>query len=216
MGNIHGQHSYCLLIVFCVKGILAGDWSIRIPSGPICAVVGSSVVLPCSYDYPQTSKETKGGLSAQVTGSQQVPDYKVLNEMWCLDESRCITQRYVFHSAGIFPEPSYQNRVEYLGQSGTKNCSLRINDLKQTDTGTYVFYLITNHPTEKMPAQTGVKLLVTAPVSSHSTQSKALIIGVSVGILLAVLAAVALLIMRRQKSTRDRSYALTETISSQS
>lgn len=73
----------------------------------------------------------------------------------------CVSVRYVFHSAGIFPDPSYQSRVKYLGQSGTKNCSLRINDLKQTDTGTYVFYLITNHPTEKMPAQTGIQLLVT-------------------------------------------------------
>uniref|UniRef100_A0A8C7WZ94 Ig-like domain-containing protein n=1 Tax=Oryzias sinensis TaxID=183150 RepID=A0A8C7WZ94_9TELE len=161
MGDIHGQHRYYLLVAFCIQGILAGDWSVDIPSDPICAMVGSSVVLPCSYDYPQTAKETKGGLSAQVTGSEELPDYKVLNEMWCLEESRCITQRYVFHSAGIFPDPSYQSRVKYLGQSGTKNCSLRINDLKQTDTGTYIFYLITNHPTEKMPAQTGIQLLVT-------------------------------------------------------
>jgi len=68
--------------------------------------------------------------------------------------------RYVFHSADVFPDPSYQNRVQYLGQPGTKNCSLRILNLKQSDSGTYVFYLITSHPTEKMPAQSGVQLLV--------------------------------------------------------
>ncbi|KAM6910462.1 sialoadhesin [Xenentodon cancila] len=155
------KRSGCFLITVCVAGILAGDWSVQIPSGPVCAVIGSSVVLPCSYDYPQSSNETRGAgqLSAQVVG-EEGQEYKVLSEMWCLEDSRCITQRYVFHSAGIFPDPSYQNRVQYLGQPGHKNCSLKISDLKQSDSGTYVFYLITSHPAEKMPAQRGIQLLV--------------------------------------------------------
>lgn len=66
---------------------------------------------------------------------------------------------YVFHSEGIFQDPSYQNRVKYLGQPGSKNCSLRISNLKESDSGTYVFYLITNHKTQKMPPQTGVQFL---------------------------------------------------------
>uniref|UniRef100_H3DP29 Ig-like domain-containing protein n=1 Tax=Tetraodon nigroviridis TaxID=99883 RepID=H3DP29_TETNG len=80
--------------------------------------------------------------------------------MWCLGNSRCVTPKYVFHSAGILPHPSYQGRVEYFGQPGTKNCSLKISDVRQSDSGTYVFYLITDHPTEKMPEQSGVQLLV--------------------------------------------------------
>lgn len=110
--------------------------------------------------------------------------------MWCLENSRCITPRYclrrtdkhitpnlstfkqakylnvslclryVFHSAGILLEPAYENRVEYLGQLGTKNCSLRISDVRPSDSGTYVFYLITTHPTQKMPEQSGIQLLV--------------------------------------------------------
>uniref|UniRef100_A0A8D0CQ84 B-cell receptor CD22 n=1 Tax=Sander lucioperca TaxID=283035 RepID=A0A8D0CQ84_SANLU len=151
-----------LLLTLSLKGILAGDWSVYLPSSPICAVIGSSVVLPCSYDYPQSSNETKeeGRLSSQG-GGEEGQKYKVLSEMWCLEDSRCITPRYVFHSDGVFPDPSYQSRVEYLGQPGTKNCSLRISDLKQSDSGTYVFYLITSHPTQKMPEQSGTQLLVT-------------------------------------------------------
>uniref|UniRef100_UPI0037E7EF98 cell adhesion molecule 4-like n=1 Tax=Semicossyphus pulcher TaxID=241346 RepID=UPI0037E7EF98 len=140
-----------LLLTLFMKGVLAGDWSVDLPSGPICAAIGSSVVLPCSYDYPRSSNETN--LSAQDKG-------EVLSEMWCLEDSRCITQRYVYHSDGIFPDPSYQNRVEYLGRPGTKNCSLRISDLRLSDSGAYVFYLITKHPTQKMPEQSGVQLLV--------------------------------------------------------
>ncbi|XP_063343362.1 lachesin isoform X3 [Pelmatolapia mariae] len=118
--------------------------------------------IPCSYDYPQTSNETReeGWPSAQGGGGEGGQKYMVLSEMWCLEDSRCITARYVYHSDHIFPDPSYQNRVQYLGEPGSKVCSLRITDLKQSDSGTYVFYLITNHSTEKMPEQAGVQLLV--------------------------------------------------------
>ncbi|KAM8735993.1 cell adhesion molecule CEACAM8 isoform 1-T1 [Acanthopagrus schlegelii] len=151
-----------LLLTLSLKGILAGDWSVHLPSSPICAVIGSTVVLPCSYDYPQSSNETqeRGRPPAQGGGGEEAQQYRVLSEMWCLEDSRCITPRYVFHSAGVLQDPSYMNRVEYLGQPGSKNCSLRISDVRQSDSGAYVFYLITSHPTEKMPEQIGVQLLV--------------------------------------------------------
>ncbi|CAK6954314.1 cell adhesion molecule 4-like [Scomber scombrus] len=161
-----------LLFTLCLKGILAGDWSVNLPSGPICAVTGSSVVLPCSYDYLQTSSGTKGEgqLSTEAkrleTEGAEGQQYNVLSAMWCLEQSRCITPRYVFHSAGIAPDPAYQNRVQYLGQPGTKNCTLRISDLRESDSGTYVFYLITSHPTQKMPAQSGIQLLVAKSTSA--------------------------------------------------
>ncbi|TNN47818.1 B-cell receptor CD22 [Liparis tanakae] len=123
-----GREAQCcwLLLTLALEGILAGDWSVRLPSSPICAVIGSSVVLPCSYDYPQSSSEPKeeGQRSTQAS---------------CLSPS--VRLSYVFHSAGIFPHPSYQNRVEYLGQPGTNNCSLRISDVRPADSGAYVFYL---------------------------------------------------------------------------
>ncbi|XP_060907094.1 B-cell receptor CD22-like [Labrus mixtus] len=150
-----------LLVAVCLKGVIAGDWSVRLPSSPICVVSGSSVVFPCSYDYPQSSNETT---SAQAGG-------EVLSEMWCLEDSRCITPSYVFHSDGIFPDPSYQSRVEYLGRPGTKNCSLRISDLRQSDSGAYVFYIITSHPTQKMPEQRGVHLLVADSFSAVSVSA---------------------------------------------
>ncbi|XP_068614850.1 carcinoembryonic antigen-related cell adhesion molecule 6-like [Brachionichthys hirsutus] len=144
-------------VYLCLSGILADDWSVHLPSSPICAVVGSSVVLPCSYDYPQRSN---GGKEEVQLSPQEGGHYKVLSEMWCLEDSRCITPRYVFHSSGILLDPSYHHRVEYLGRPGTKNCSLRISDVRQSDSGAYVFYLVTSHPTQKMPEQRGVQLLV--------------------------------------------------------
>ncbi|CAM9104893.1 unnamed protein product [Lampetra planeri] len=157
-----------LLFTLSLKGILASDWSVHLPSRPICAVTGASVVLPCSYEYPQSSSKSSG---VRLAGAEEQQQNKVLSEMWCLEESRCITPRYVFHSDGIFPDPSYDNRVQYLGDLGTKNCSLRISDLRQSDTGTYVFYLITNHTTQKMPEQRGLQLLVADSISAVTVSS---------------------------------------------
>uniref|UniRef100_A0A8C6SFB9 Ig-like domain-containing protein n=1 Tax=Neogobius melanostomus TaxID=47308 RepID=A0A8C6SFB9_9GOBI len=133
-----------LKCTFSFAGILSGDWLVNIPS-QICAMTGSSVVLPCSYDFPQ---------------SRDGQEIHVKSEMWCLGNGRCITPRYVYHSAGILQEPSYQSRVQYLGEIGSKNCSLEISGLQESDSGTYVFYLITNHTREKMPTQRGLQLLV--------------------------------------------------------
>lgn len=156
----------CLLLMYLLKGALCVDWSVHLPPGPICAVVGSAVVLPCSYDYPWSSSQPEGDgqqpgpQNALHSGTEQT--YNVLSEMWCLEDGRCVTPRYVFHSKGIFPEPAYQDRVQYLGgELGSGNCSLLIRNLRSSDSGTYVFYVITNHTEEKMPKQHGVQLIVT-------------------------------------------------------
>ncbi|KAM8847042.1 igLON family member 5 isoform 1-T1 [Synchiropus picturatus] len=146
------EQSLWLLLTLSLRGTLAGDWLVHLPSKPVCAVTGSSVVLPCSYDYPRSSNEPGQ--------DEEIMQTAVSSEMWCLEHSRCVTESYVFHSDGIFPHPSYHNRVQYLGDPGSQNCSLRISDLRQSDSGTYVFYIVTNHTTQKMPEQRGVQLLV--------------------------------------------------------
>ena len=67
---------------------------------------------------------------------------------------------YVYHSAGVSLDPAYSDRVKFLGQPGTKICSLQISGIRKSDGGAYVFYAIPSHPTQKMPPQTGVQLLV--------------------------------------------------------
>lgn len=147
----HHSFSSHLLLAFTLPPDLSVDlsvsWVVHVPAGPLHGDINSTIVLPCSYDFPE--------------GSPTGPHYKVLSEMWCLGQNHCITQRYVYHSAGIFPEPAYLGRVEYLGRLGSRNCSLRISRLRMYDSGVYVFRFITDHPKDKLPGQTGIKLEVT-------------------------------------------------------
>lgn len=69
-----GIHSKTVVSLFChtPSGILASDWSVHLPSRPICAVTGASVVLPCSYEYPQSSSKVTQAVFKQKTWAAAV------------------------------------------------------------------------------------------------------------------------------------------------
>ncbi|XP_016394115.1 sialoadhesin-like [Sinocyclocheilus rhinocerous] len=180
------------LLSLILSGALAADWIVHAPMDPVYAPLGSSVVLQCTYDYPEESDQ---GILR-----------KVLSEMWCLNESRCITPRYVYHSAGIFPEPSYQGRVKYLGQTGSKNCSLMISDVRSEDSGVYVFRFITDHLKAKLPGQRGVNLQVTNQTETRSASS--FTTGIVLGIIIMVIIIAGIVIFIRRKSRGERSRSL--------
>lgn len=131
-----------ITIVF-LPGVVSFRWAVQHPVGPISAVRGSTVIIPCLFLYPNPGQH-----------------FRVLSVMWCRNQSHCITPRYIYHSEGIFPEPRFQGRVEYLGDM-VNNCTLKINNLVLSDSGTYVFRFITDHPVEKLPGQMGITLHVT-------------------------------------------------------
>ncbi|XP_058602643.1 sialic acid-binding Ig-like lectin 14 isoform X2 [Onychostoma macrolepis] len=174
-----------------ISGALAADWIVHVSMDPVYAPLGSSVVLQCTYDYPEES-------------DQGIPS-KVLSEMWCLNESHCVTSRYVYHSAGIFPEPSYQGRVKYLGQTGSKNCSLMISDVRSEDSGMYVFRFITDHLKAKLPGQRGVNLQVTHQTERSASSSTT---GIVLGIIIMVIIIAGIVIFIRRKSRGERTRSL--------
>ncbi|XP_026083995.1 myelin-associated glycoprotein isoform X1 [Carassius auratus] len=174
------------LMSLILSGTLAANWTVRVPKDPVYAPSGSSVVLECTYDYPEESDQGKL--------------HKVQTEMWCLNESRCITPKYVYHSAGIFPEPSYQGRVKYLGQTGSKNCSLMLSDLRSEDSGMYVFRFITDHLKAKLPGQRGVNLQVTHRIETRSASSSTPGIVLGVIIMLIIIAVIVVLIRRKSRA----------------
>ncbi|KAJ8332887.1 hypothetical protein SKAU_G00417830 [Synaphobranchus kaupii] len=140
--NTEGVLGVLAMTVFLLPGVSLRDWTVRHPAGPIYAAPGSTVIIPCRYGYPDPGRR-----------------HRVLSVMWCRSQAHCITPRYVYHSEGIFPEPAYLGRVEYLGDT-VNDCTLEIHDVRASDSGTYVFRFITDHPVEKLPGQTGIVLLV--------------------------------------------------------
>ncbi|XP_035772299.1 myelin-associated glycoprotein-like [Neolamprologus brichardi] len=94
----------------------ASSWTAAVPSS-VKGLLGSCVVIPCSYNYPEPSKSPQ-----TFTG------------IWYNDNDQVVC-----HSDASQTLDQFRNRTKLLGDLSKKNCSLMIDDLQQSDGGTFYF-----------------------------------------------------------------------------
>ncbi|XP_078022740.1 B-cell receptor CD22-like [Epinephelus lanceolatus] len=111
-----------LLSVSVIQG--QDDWGVTYTSTEICAVKGSTVEIHCSYRYP-----------SRING----PDTKVEKAFWFI-EKKNVANVY------LKDDPQYLGRVQYDRDEIKTDCTLRITDLRESDSAVYKFRFITNHP----------------------------------------------------------------------
>ncbi|XP_078138763.1 sialoadhesin-like isoform X2 [Centroberyx gerrardi] len=124
-----------LLSVPVVQG--QHGWGVTYTPTEICALKGSTVDIRCTYRYPANLDNLT--ITAEKTS-------------W-------FTKQEGDEPVDLRTDSEYEGRVEYHGDQ--KNCSLRITDLRETDSAVYKFRFITNHPTGKFTGSPGVTLTVT-------------------------------------------------------
>ncbi|XP_047455043.1 sialic acid-binding Ig-like lectin 12 isoform X2 [Mugil cephalus] len=93
------------------------SWTAKVPTS-VKGLVGSCVVIPCSFDYPQPE-------------NKQVSNY---TGIWNNDANQPI-----YHPVKEKILEQYQNRTTLLGDIRNKNCSLKINDFRSSDGGPFYF-----------------------------------------------------------------------------
>ncbi|XP_071384169.1 sialoadhesin-like [Centroberyx affinis] len=125
-----------LLSVPVVQG--QDDWGVTCTSTEICALKGSTVDILCTYRHPASIDDLP------IT---------VVKTLW-------FTKEDGDGPVDLRTDSEYEGRVEYHGDQ--KKCSLRITDLRETDSAVYKFRFITNHPNRKFTSPSGVTLTVTA------------------------------------------------------
>ncbi|XP_073670626.1 cell adhesion molecule CEACAM2-like [Paramisgurnus dabryanus] len=125
-----------LICLFMVYGVYADDgWVVNYSSSSICALKGSTVIINCTYKYP--------------TGHQ------IMKVFW--------TRRLI--GEGIEPsdlseDSEYSQRIQYLGDKH-HDCTMRLTDVRQTDSHEYLFRFITDIPDGKWVGKPGVTLDIT-------------------------------------------------------
>ncbi|CAL8399026.1 unnamed protein product [Arctogadus glacialis] len=122
-----------------------GDWRVTYSSSTVCALRGATVYISCAYEYPDNVQYrpttvstlwfTKGD-TYQPVDLEHDTDYRVHVESSC-GEVRCTRSRC----------------------HGT--CTLRIKDLRQSDSAVYKFRFTTNQPDGEYTGDPGVTLSVT-------------------------------------------------------
>ncbi|KAK2817471.1 hypothetical protein Q5P01_025662 [Channa striata] len=112
------------------------DWGVTYTSSKICAVEGSTVDISCTFRYPDTVKGT-------VTVVEKA--------VW-------ITRTPGKKPVDLSTDSEYAGRVK--NNCNKNSCSLRITDLRKTDSAEYKFVFITNQPGGRFVGSPGVTLSV--------------------------------------------------------
>ncbi|CAL8399108.1 unnamed protein product [Arctogadus glacialis] len=121
-----------------------GDWRVTYSSNNVCALRGAMVAISCTYEYPddvQYRPTTVRTLWFTKVSNKQPVD---------LEHDTDYTGR-VESSCGL---------VKCTGSRCHGTCTLRIRDLRQTDSAFYKFRFTTNQPGGKYTGDLGVKLSV--------------------------------------------------------
>ncbi|XP_045564932.1 uncharacterized protein isoform X4 [Salmo salar] len=124
-----------LVVFFWSVAVVMGQdgWSVTYTPQSICALRGSTVDLTCSYTYPSGTVTTTLWFTKWETGVE--PEY-------------------------LGQDPEYAGHVEYHGDK-EKDCTLRIKDLRERDSSTYWFRLLTDQEGGTYTGSPGVTLSVT-------------------------------------------------------
>ncbi|KAI3352572.1 hypothetical protein L3Q82_005508 [Scortum barcoo] len=112
-------------------------WGVTYTSTEICALKGSTVEISCTYRYPSRINER---------------DTKVEETIWFVrlqDEE----------PVDVRTDSEYSGRVEY--HCDKNDCTLRIRDVRESDSAEYKFMFITNQPGGRFTGSPGVTLSVT-------------------------------------------------------
>ncbi|KAM9468838.1 B-cell receptor CD22 isoform 1-T1 [Clarias gariepinus] len=92
------------------------SWNAEVPQ-TVVGLEGSCVVIPCLYRYPGADRK-----ASHITG------------IWLTNSND-----KVFHSDSSKISSAYQQRTSLLGDLSHRNCSLRINPLRHSDRGPFMF-----------------------------------------------------------------------------
>ncbi|XP_030606482.1 myelin-associated glycoprotein-like [Archocentrus centrarchus] len=94
----------------------ASSWTINVPPS-VKGLLGSCVVIPCTYNYPNPPNEVQNFTGIWYDGKAQA----------------------IYHSDASQILEQFRNRTQLLGDISKKNCTLMIDNLQQSDGRPFYF-----------------------------------------------------------------------------
>nr|XP_029503019.1 Down syndrome cell adhesion molecule-like protein 1 homolog [Oncorhynchus nerka]XP_029503020.1 Down syndrome cell adhesion molecule-like protein 1 homolog [Oncorhynchus nerka] len=127
--------SVLVVFLWSVAVVLGQDgWSVTYTTQSICTLKGSTVEMSCSYTYPS--------------------GYIVTSTFWFTKNDA------EGNPVSLSDDADYKARVTYH-KDNKNDCTLRITDLRESDSATYMFRFITDQTGGRFTGSPGVTLSVT-------------------------------------------------------
>lgn len=117
-----------------MPGSLSQEWRVTFSYDHICAVIGSSVAMPCSFTYPPPLTITKVFWTIKPQQNREPTDLLDISD--------------------------YSGRVEYSADT-YKNCTLILRKVTLADAGEYHPRILTENDKQKWLQRPGLILAVT-------------------------------------------------------
>uniref|UniRef100_A0A3B4EQ28 B-cell receptor CD22 n=1 Tax=Pundamilia nyererei TaxID=303518 RepID=A0A3B4EQ28_9CICH len=133
----HRHLTWMLMLLFltgkCSTCVLCSKWKVDYQQPHMCVVKGSSVVILCSFSYPD--------------------NHIVQEVMW--GHKNIFAGPFIYHSGSN----NSSSRFQYVGNK-RNNCSLQIHQVEHSDEGKYAFRFITNSTNGQWTGKSGSTLKI--------------------------------------------------------
>ncbi|XP_066575351.1 B-cell receptor CD22 [Amia ocellicauda] len=123
-----------------LPGVLGGTLVVTYPVSQICALRGSSVLIPCTYEYPDNATVTERKWTNLPNNSNydQPP--------------------FIYHSREEHLDTNYTGRVQYTEQD--RSCSFKLTGIRSSDSRKYYFRITIDRKPKSVLGLNGVNLSV--------------------------------------------------------
>ncbi|XP_068999165.1 myeloid cell surface antigen CD33 [Embiotoca jacksoni] len=132
MDKARNTMTFCLLLAATCSPVFSEDWKATVVK-QIPALVGSCVVVPCSYTHP----------------GKTLPNSR-LRGIWHRKEPQ---DQLIYHEDNTRVLDDFKDRTKLLGHLNQNNCTLEINDVKAHDNGPFCFRIELVHTEKNEPTK---------------------------------------------------------------